>query len=356
MADTAQQQQQQQERPQTNRPGWSAFKNQRLKAWQPILTPQTVLPTFFVVGLLFLPLGIGLFVTSQQVQEVVLDYTQCDQPNGVMPSTISNWTYQPETKLCAITFELATAFTGPVFMYYRLTNFYQNHRRYVKSFSSAQLQGQTPALSALQTDCDPLVTTIDALNNTLPIYPCGLIANSVFNDTLSNLTYVSGSSGTPGSVYGFSQSGIAWPSDKAKFVKTNYQPYEVLPPPNWAKYANTYNVTGIPDISQDEHLMVWMRTAGLPNFRKLYAKSTDTLPAGTYTITVLTQYPVLSFSGTKAVVLSTTSWLGGKNPFLGIAYMVVGSLCLLLGIGFLIRHVVKPRKLGDTSLLSWNRN
>ena len=39
---------------------WSAdtaFKQQRLKAWQPILTPKTVLPTLFIIGIVFAPIG-----------------------------------------------------------------------------------------------------------------------------------------------------------------------------------------------------------------------------------------------------------------------------------------------------------
>lgn len=35
--------------------------------------------------------------------------------------------------------------------------------------------------------------------------------------------------------------------------------------------------------------------------------------------------------------------MGGKNPFLGIAYVVVGGICILLGAIFTITHVVKPR-------------
>jgi hypothetical protein len=46
----------------------TAFKQQRLKAWQPILTPKTVIPTYFVIGLIFIPIGIGLFIASDRVR------------------------------------------------------------------------------------------------------------------------------------------------------------------------------------------------------------------------------------------------------------------------------------------------
>lgn len=53
----------------TRKPDNTAFKQQRLPAWQPILTAGTVLPAFFIIGLIFIPIGIGIFVTSNNIRE-----------------------------------------------------------------------------------------------------------------------------------------------------------------------------------------------------------------------------------------------------------------------------------------------
>lgn len=53
----------------TKKPDNTAFKQQRLPAWQPILTAGTVLPAFFIIGLIFIPIGIGLYVTSNNIRE-----------------------------------------------------------------------------------------------------------------------------------------------------------------------------------------------------------------------------------------------------------------------------------------------
>jgi len=43
------------------------FKQQKLPAWQPIMTAGTVLPVLFAVGVAFIPLGVALLVTSNNV-------------------------------------------------------------------------------------------------------------------------------------------------------------------------------------------------------------------------------------------------------------------------------------------------
>lgn len=49
------------------------------------------------------------------------------------------------------------------------------------------------------------------------------------------------------------------------------------------------------------------------------------------------------YKGTKSIVISTRTIMGGRNPFLGIAYIVVGGLCILLGAIFAVTHLLKPR-------------
>lgn len=49
---------------------------------------------------------------------------------------------------------------------------------------------------------------------------------------------------------------------------------------------SVYTSDNFPDLSKDEHFQVWMRTAGLPTFRKLYGKSEFDLLPGIYTITI----------------------------------------------------------------------
>jgi len=86
-----------------------------------------------------------------------------------------------------------------------------------------------------------------------------------------------------------------------------------------------------------------MRTAGLPTFTKLYGRNdTDPMQKGTYRIIIGLNFPVIPYKGTKSFVISTVSWIGGKNPFLGWAYVAAASVFVLLAIMGTARHLIKP--------------
>ncbi|KAI0012694.1 Lem3/Cdc50 [Xylariaceae sp. FL0662B] len=377
----------------SRRPANTAFRQQRLKAWQPILTPKTVIPLFFLIGIICAPVGGLLIYASSTVKELRIDYTNCfrDAPTDqadlmdadlVFPSFKDNntvnavWKRTEDTNhtygavnvtnltRCTLTFDIPEEMPAPVLFYYRLENFYQNHRRYVASFYDKQLLGDDVSVSDVSSSpCSPLAVESGS-NPSWAYYPCGLIANSVFNDTFSRplLLNVPVEQGEQSSVqnltYEMKETSIAWESDKALYgprKSTNYD--DIRPPPNWQKrYPNQYTAENPPpNLQEDEHFIVWMRTAGLPTFSKLYSRN-DTAPMqiGRYQLDIIDNFRTDVYQGKKSIVLTTLSVMGGKNNFLGILWLVVGGFCIALALLFLVTNLIKPRKLGDHTYLSWN--
>jgi hypothetical protein len=161
----------------------SRFKQQTLPAWRPIPSFRSTMITFTVFGVIFLGLGILLYIMSDQIrEEVVVNYDDTKECNKPLPNT------------CTLSFEIKEKITGPIYVYYQLDNFYQNHRRYVKSRSFAQLKGEYLPVDKLS-DCDPIKTNKDlsplitkSKNGTdlipsEPAIPCGLVAKSFFTDS-----------------------------------------------------------------------------------------------------------------------------------------------------------------------------
>ncbi|XP_066522937.1 cell cycle control protein 50B [Hoplias malabaricus] len=321
-----------------NRPDNTAFTQQRLPAWQPMLSAGIVIPLFVLVGFAFIGIGAALFITSQKIQVQEMDYTgtetsspcfQCTNPHSI------NCT-------CDITFSLSQLFQGPVFFYYGLSNYFQNFRQYGVSKDDYQLSGDTAYFHAPQSYCFPYQYD----SNNTPIVPCGSIANSMFNDSFTLYLMMNGSQ----KQVPFDGKGIAWWTD----YNIKYRNPSAVNGSFAAAFAGTvkpiywpvpaYNLDPTDQANNgflNQNFLVWMRRAALPNFRKLYGRITggdysQGLPAGNYTLRINYNYPVISFKGTKKVVFSNVSWMGGKNQFLGIAYLVIGCLCVVMAIVMLI--------------------
>ncbi|KAK2905884.1 transmembrane protein 30C [Channa argus] len=326
--------------PLARRPDNSAFKQQRLPAWSPMLTANTVLPFFYFMALICMVLGVWLLLTVQKTQEIKVDYTEAGTCNLCFEKR-KNVSSAAESCRCTVAFATETLLKGDVFFYYGLQNFHQNLRRYMSSRDDGQLVGRKNNLQNPSSYCEPFAKN----KNGVPIAPCGALANSVFNDSFF-LTY-HGPGGAPVKVPLLRQ-GITWYTDKnVKFRNpttgnlTLAQVFkDTAKPLYWQKPVyelDPHQPTNNGFINDD--LIVWMRGAAFPNFKKLYGvlyrankPFTSGLPAGNYTIEISYNFPVQYFRGRKEVVLTTLTWFGGQNNFLPIAYLVTSGLILMSAI------------------------
>ena len=298
----------------------SKLKQQKLPAWRPVPTITSTTITFISFGVIFIIIGIIILIYSGKIQEYSIRYdnhTECENQS-----------------ICNIKITIDKKMKQPIMVYYQINKFYQNHRRYVKSKSDKQLNGKSFSLKEMKNsgDCAPAETnaemnkktsmTNEELKDDDLAIPCGLIAKSFFNDkyalyknSISNDNKIT-----------IDEKDIAWQADKD------------------IKYKNTNDLSKQWIDMTDEHFIVWMRPAGLPNFRKLWGRIREDLDEGDYVIHIENNYDVSDFKGEKKFVLSTVNAFGGKNNFLGLSYIIVGGVCLILAVIFLIGYDFHQKK------------
>ena len=278
------------------------------KSWRPIPTINSTVLCQEITGAIFIVIGIIIVVFSNKIKEIQLRYDnkqECDIGN-----------------VCRVDFKVEEEMEKIVFVYYRLKNFYQNHRRYIKSKSIKQLKGNFLTESDIKEDCDPItknkdlwegVTSFsDPLKELDPedvAHPCGLIAKSFFNDTYK----IYKKDGSEEII--ISPDNIAWSVDKDK-------------------YKNSENTSAQWRNVEDERFMVWMRPAAMPDFRKPWGRIEKEIKKGEYYVEITNNYPVKSFKGEKYFILSTVNGLGGKNYFLAVLYFIIGGISIISGIAF----------------------
>ena len=320
-----------------------------------------------ILGSMLLPLGIWFFIASHNLVEIQLDYTSCRaQPKDEPISddfAFVQCKYDPERRNCTLEFQLNKDMPGPIYLYYQLDGYYQNYRKYVSSVCHRQLKGSNQTDSVTLEKCDPLIHERDG--SKLPYYPCGSIAAGMFLDRIE-LELIRNSNGQDETAYSFSDRNIALEVDRRNFQPPDYRSQITAIPSEWVsrhEYEFKYNPNSVSSsselekISSDPHFQVWMRTSPFSSFRKLYGIGGDKtgIRAGRYKISVKEWSDWNAYKVKKSIVLTNLSFLGAKNPSLGIAYIVIGALLILLALLFFITNRIHPREVGDCNYLPWNQ-
>lgn len=282
----------------------SRLQQQTLAAWFPIRSNQCVVYTFVVTALLFIALGVCIIIVANRS---VIEYSvRYDNLSPVCPSCHH-----------IINFTISTEMKPPIFFYYRLSGYYQNHRTYAQSRSDLQLAGYKSYHSS---SCAPMSKW-----NRAVLYPCGLIAQSFFNDTFTDpVLKLSVIKTVPLQNENWDKKGITWESD----IKGKYKTRALAADETWGPNNPEHRGPADPEMA------VWLRIAAMPTFKKLHRRILNmTLPAGSELyVNVLNRYPTANGSFEKEAVIATTSPLGGSQLFLAWTFIFVGVLLMVLSL------------------------
>ena len=82
-----------------------------------------------------------------------------------------------------------------------------------------------------------------------------------------------------------------------------------------------------------ERFIVWMRTAGLPNFLKFHGRI-DGLKAGQYEMKIINNYDVRTYKGAKSFILMKVSQIGGDNSLLAYAFAALSFIIFVFALMF----------------------
>jgi len=128
-----------------------------MAAWQPVLSPPWVIALFLIVFIVFTPLGVFILLATFNVNEIYQDYTySCNMTNQLDVNGNPDPTRGFQC-IALINFTIETRMDPPVYFYYGLNNYYQNHRRYASSRDDYQLQGYQRGYSDVYSNCYPII-------------------------------------------------------------------------------------------------------------------------------------------------------------------------------------------------------
>ena len=276
----------------------STFMQQTMAACKPFLSPLAAALVYAVFAVVSLAIGLVYYLEAEKMHEVVFEYTDLESN---VPHSI----------------RFPNDMDGDIFVYYELTNFYQNNYLYSDSKSWEQWFGDE-FQSADVDKCDPVRTGEGGKTYA----PCGAVSLSIFNDTFRL------SGGFPNII----EDGIA-----PKCYKDLIKPL----PASWTTENSIFTLdeTLFPGNQGNDHFISWALVAPFSTFRKVWGKvDAQHIDAGDYQIEINNIFPTSSFGGKKRLIFSEVNWMGARNRFIGIFFIVICALSGAAAIIFVVLH------------------
>ena len=138
--------------------------------WRPINSPKRNTIIFCICGAVLLGIGIGVLYGAKAIHSVIIPIS-CDRNIN-----------------CEIPMHLDEYFKGPVFLYYKFGQYFQNHRMFASSLSYDQMSGDNISEGEAESFCAPVIKMEDVgtlgsttLNWTDVANPCGLAPKFFYN-------------------------------------------------------------------------------------------------------------------------------------------------------------------------------
>ena len=298
---------------------------QELEDKTPINTPNCIIVYHMILIMIFSIISIIILVTNKKKNFKEVEYTSC------------------ESDTCQKIFNISEDLKSPIYFYYKLDNFYSNHIDYVKSKNYNQLRGEEVSEKKIDSSCkymsrnrehfktnnlNEIVSyTSIAMDPDSIMNPCGLIANSIFNDTFKLFDE------KDKQIYIW-ENGITLKIDKQKFFRNNKDSEKI----QW------YN-------KEDEHFINWMNMELFPNFIKKWGYIDQDLPKGEYKMIIKNNWGKTQWDIKKYFVLAKGNPLGSENFF---GYMLIICSCLEVIFIFIICLTKYKKKKFNPEEMKWD--
>lgn len=278
---------------------------QELADLTPLESVKCIIIYNFITMTVFLLLGVLFLTNYDEKNYIEINYTNCTK-------------IFEESEECEINFDVQKKIKGPVYIYYKLMNFYNNHIEYVKSKNFDQLRGEIISESRANKTCEDFsinkqLKDYQGVNSSLNgrilddykvLDPCGKIARSLFNDSYQ--LFFNNSVEIP-----IKNDSICRKIDKLNFKNSlDYMDFQ---------YIN----------KEDEHFMNWMNMEIFPNFIKKWGNINVDLEKGKYKLKIYDRWGKKEWDIHKYFVIAKGSDFG-KEKFFG--YVLAISACLTLFI------------------------